>query len=384
VSFKANEAVLAAKVANELMGMILGRNQRQRTDRAGDTLQFFNQEVTRLGADLNRLEADILRFKNENKDTLPDSLDFRRTRQISQQERLVSLEHEEADLRSRRGNLVATYTATGQIANADPLTPEQQTLVDMNRALAEQLSTFSPSSPNIVALRARIASLENGLQSVPSAQADGVKDKKNFSALDVQLSDIDQRLQFIGREKSAIAQNIADLTRSITMTPESETVLNSLERNRLNLQTQYNAAIARRAEALVGEQIEMRSDGGRFSLLEPAIAPESPISPRRRLIVAIGAMSGVGLGLGFIVLLELLNRKIRRPSELAQMLEYQPLATIPHILTASEVRAVNKKRRLAALLFSSAIPVSLIVTHYYLRPLGPAFQALVSGMAASW
>ena len=51
-------------------------HQRQRTDRAGSTLQFFNQEVARLGTQLSTLEADILKFKTENKDTLPESIDL--------------------------------------------------------------------------------------------------------------------------------------------------------------------------------------------------------------------------------------------------------------------------------------------------------------------
>ena len=73
VSFLAGRPDMAAKVANELAAMILDRNQRQRTDRAGSTLRFFNQAVDRLSSDLNRLEADILKFKTQNKDTLPES-----------------------------------------------------------------------------------------------------------------------------------------------------------------------------------------------------------------------------------------------------------------------------------------------------------------------
>ena len=126
---------MAAKVANELAAMILDRNQRQRTDRAGSTLRFFNQAVDRLSSDLNRLEADILKFKTQNKDTLPESLDFRRNQQGSLQERLISLEREETDLRTKRGNLIATYTNAGQFAGAAPVTPEQQMLADLNWAL---------------------------------------------------------------------------------------------------------------------------------------------------------------------------------------------------------------------------------------------------------
>ncbi|MBP1862308.1 GumC family protein [Rhizobium herbae] len=364
VSFLAGKPDMAAKVANELAAMILGRNQRQRTDRAGSTLQFFNQEVARLSSDLNRLEADILKFKTGNRDTLPESLDFRRSQQSRLQERLISLEREESDLHTKRGSLIATYTNAGQLEGAVSLTPEQQILADLNRALAEQLAIFSEASPNITALRSRIASLQNNLLSSPpekSKNENGPPGERSAPfGLNLQLSDIDNRLQAVAVEKTSVAQRIEDLTRSIAGTPASETVLNSLERNRQNIQVQYNAAIARRAEALTGEQIERRSDGGRFSLLEAATPPVSAISPKRTRIVGLGAFAGVGLGLAFVVLLEVLNKTIRRPVELARLLQSQPLATIPNIGTSDKVRFTNPKRRMAAMLAAGLVPISFI------------------------
>lgn len=364
VSFVAGKPDLAAKVANELAAMIVDRNLRQRTDRAGSTLQFFNQKVARLSSDLNRLEADILKFKTENKDTLPESLDFRRSQQSSLQERLISLEREESDLHTKRGNLIAAYTNAGQLVGATPLTPQQQILADLNRALAEQLAIFSETSPNITALRARIASMQDDLLSRSSNEtkngnAPPARQTAPFG-LDLQLSDIDNRLQAVAVEKTSAARGIEDLTRSITGTAASETVLNSLERNRQNIQMQYNAAIARRAEALTGEQIEMRSDGGRFSLLESATPPVRPISPQRTRIVVLGAAAGVGLGLAFIVLLEVLNKTIRRPVELAQLLQSQPLATIPNIRPSNRVRFSSGRRRMAAMIAAGLAPFSFI------------------------
>ncbi|MCA1439195.1 lipopolysaccharide biosynthesis protein [Ensifer sp. IC4062] len=380
VSFEAGEPVLAAKTVNELVAMILRSNQRQRTDRAGDTLRFFDREVARLGSDLNRLETDILKFKSENKDTLPESLDFRRRQQISQQERLILLEREESALRSRRSSLMDAYATGTPSVESGPVTPEQQMLQDLNRALAEQLAIFSEKSPNIIALRARIASLQRGLRSSQATDTSG--GQKALSGLDLQLSDADQRLETISREKASITQNIAELTRSIVATPASETALNSLERNRLNVQTQYNAAIARRAEALIGEQIELRSDGGRLSLLEPAAPPQSPISPHRRRIVAMGGAAGIGLSLALVALLEILNRTVRRPSELAQLLQYQPLATIPHVPTPAELRAASRKRgmarAMAAVLVAAGIPGTLATIHYYYSPLELVFNNFTS------
>lgn len=353
VSFDAREPVLAAAVVNELVTYILGRNVSLRTGRAGDTLQFFDQEVDRLGTDLTRLEGEILKFKNANKDALPDSQDFRRNQQSNQQERLLLLQREESGLRNRRNNLVQMFEATGRVAFAGPVTPEQQTLDELNRSLAEQLGLFSETSPNIAALRARIVSLQKGIQ---SKQASNSKAAGNPgpSGLDVQLADIDDRLRAIDQEKASITENLEELSKSLGATPGNETVLNALERNRANIQIQYNTAVARLAEASTGEQIELRAKGGRFSVVEPAIAPQSPVSPKRLHIAAGGMAGGIGLGLGVIVLLELLNKGIRRPIELTQLFETPPLATIPYILAEGEPRIKGLKIGLTVLLVFGA------------------------------
>jgi len=342
IGFEAGTPALAARVANELATSILRSNQKQRTDRAGDTLEFFNDEVKRLDDDLSRIEADLLKFKNENRDTLPESLEFRRTQQSTLQERLISLEREESDLRTRRSLLVETYMVTGKYPTGEPLTAEQQMLLDLNKALADQLSVFAETSPNIIALRARIAALRGKV--VPKKQEGA--DTKAQSGLDLQLSDVDRRIDAIEKERVQITEKIASLTQSISATPATDIRLNALERTLSNTQTQYNTAIAKRAEASLGQQIEARSDGGRFSLLEAATEPQSPLRSRRRLIVLAGLLAGIALSFAIIALLEMLNKTIRRPVELVQMLQAQPLAVIPFINTPYETRTPPLKRKL--------------------------------------
>lgn len=333
VSFLAAKPDVAAKIANQIAAMILGSNQQQRTDRASSTFQFFNQDVSRLVTELSRLEADILKFKTENRNTLPESLDFRRIQQIALQNRLISLERDEADLRTRRGNLIAGNSDDGLPRASTHQTSEQQTLASLKQALAEQLALFSETSPNIIALRARVADIERSILDMPTT-LDQNGDQRGAAqsgrmGLNVQLSDINNRLATINVEKRDTEAKIDGMTSSIADTPATETALNSLTRNRESMQVQYNAATARRAEASIGEQIELRSDGGRFSLLEAAIPPETRLSPRRTKIFALGAAVGLFIGIAFVIVSELLNKKVRSPAELARVLQYEAYAVVP-------------------------------------------------------
>lgn len=344
VSFDAENSVLAAKVTNEIVGLVLSKNQRERTIRASSTLEFFNQKAAALNQILKQLETEILQFKKDNRESLPESIDFYRSELLSQQDRLASLEREASELRSKRGALVATYTSTDHLPGIElRLTPDQQLLVDLNKALSEQLTVFSDESPIIGAMRTRIAELEKRIRAVRKPVVVDGKAQNVKSApfgLDLQLSEIDQRLEVIAGEKATIDKRVAALRVSVAQAPISEAGLTALLRNRDNVQKQYNAAIAQKAEASTGEQLEIRSDSERFSLLEAAIAPTKATGPKRRLIVAGGGVAGMGLGIGLAVLLELLNRTVRRPQDITNLLQVEPLATIPVISVPA-----GKKRR---------------------------------------
>lgn len=323
ISFLSKSPAQAADVVNDVVELVLERNVRLRTERAADTQRFFNDEVERLSGELAKLDKQILEFKNANKDALPDSLDFRHNQQSNQQERMSMLDREEASLRSRRENLVQIYQQTGRVATG-PASPEQQLLEDLNRALSQQLSIFAEDSPNIVGLRKRIADVQQSIRE----KTDG---KKGTSELDLQLADIDERLQFLTNERASIRKNLDNLAETISATPTNETALNSLVRARDNTQLQYNTAVAKLAEASAGEQIELHAKGGRLAVVERAVPPAEAVGPRRKLIAGLGLFGGAGLGFGFIVLMELLNKTVRRPSELAAIIPGQPFATLPYI-----------------------------------------------------
>ena len=62
------------------------------------------------------------------------------------------------------------------------------------------------------------------------------------------------------------------------------------------------------------------------------------VEPHRTRIVLANVVGGTILGLGFIALLELLNRSIRRPVELNRRLGINAFATIPYIRTRRQIR----------------------------------------------
>ena len=73
-----------------------------RTDRASDTLDFFQGEVERLSAALGEQSKKIADFKTANVTALPDSMDARRAQQEREEQRLLDLQREETALKNQR------------------------------------------------------------------------------------------------------------------------------------------------------------------------------------------------------------------------------------------------------------------------------------------
>lgn len=372
VSFDAPTAEFANKGANELVNLVLEENVKLRTGRANDTLTFFQAEVDRLKGEMERQSDKITKFKTENFEALPDSLTERRNRQIMEQERLIALEREESDLKNQRSTVVWVFERTGRSAAMGALSPEETQLDALQNQLVQQRTIYAAGSPRIRMLESQLAGLQKLVEEQRAKRAVPGADGKAAaptSELELELAPIDARLKFIQDDKATIQQTLDDLSKSIQATPANEQILGALERELANTQTQYNAAVENTGQATVSERIEVLSKGERFSLIEQPNTPTSPTSPNRKLIAAAGMIGGLGAGLAFIVLMEMVNRSIRRPVDLTAKLGLQPFATVPYIRTPGEAR--RKRGIIAAVLvvIAIAIPAGLFAIHTYYEPI---------------
>lgn len=388
VSFRAPDAQQAALVTNELVTLILRENITMRTTVSGQTLEFFVQEVDRLGQEMSRLSARILAFKEENLDALPDSMDFRRAQQAAVQERMVQIERTVETLTERRERLVQLFADTGQLPEATQrqASVEEQQLATLRREYSSAIVVLSTDNPRIAVLRARIDALEAEVAEQQKARlaetdagAGAAADAGQAppSQLDIQLADIDGQLSALDRQRGELENRMIELTETINATPGNAITLEALERDYDNLRTQYNQAVASKARAETGDMIEALSKGQRISLVEQAIAPKEPVSPNRPVLATMGVGGGLAVGLGLVALLELMNRAVRRPSEISARLGISALATVPYIQTRRQVRTRRMVRVAAVLTMLVVLAGGLWVIDSRVMPLDRAVQRLL-------
>jgi uncharacterized protein involved in exopolysaccharide biosynthesis len=371
--FSAREAQIAADVLNEYVTQVLAASVRLRTGQARETLSFFEQEVQRLGDELERRSTRITEFQRDNADALPSDQDFRLQRQSLLQERIAAAERERRELIDTRERTIQIFQ-TGAMPQTN-LTPDQQQLQELQAELSDMLLTFSESSTRVQLLRRRIERLEERIALQAEAGNPALEPLGNDNAepmdpiLALQLAEIDSRIEALDTTLEESERELDSLNAAISRAPLNAIQLQRLEREYQNVQLQFENARNALAQASIGERLEVGGRGQRITLLEPPVVPNRPDSPNRRLIAVGSFGAGIGLALAFFVVMELMNRSVRRPAELVRALGVTPFGVLPSIETARS-RFLRRSYMFAKIgLLVAGVPAALWAVNEFYMPL---------------
>ncbi|MEE4189087.1 MAG: chain length-determining protein [Roseobacter sp.] len=370
IEFTARSGQVAANVVNDYTTIVLEENASFRRERAENTLSFFQQETARLADEIDTQSNLIIAFKNANVDALPEDLSYRQDRQSVLQERLGRLEQERASVTNQRSDMVALFEATGRLDGTEAnLTPEQRRLQELQQQLSEARAIFSETNPRVALLRNQINQLQNTTPDIDLISGqDNSTSESGASIIDVTLAEMDQRLEEIDQEIVRVSEELEKLAIAITATATNSIALERLERDLESIRERSNATLANLNRARMAERVEVNAQGQRVTLIEGAVVPTGPTGPSRKKIAVAGFGGGVLLAIGLFVLFEILNQKLRHPSELQARFDIVPIGVIPYL----QMRREKQRRR--ALLAAGCVVTLLMVgggLHYVHTELMP-------------
>ena len=365
LSFNALSPTVAANVVNEFVTLVLAADAERRLGQAGQTVDFFEQQVKNLDEVLSKQSAQIVAFKNANKDALPEGFEYRLNRQSALQERLNLNIRELASLRDQKVRLEALGSPE---TPTSAISPVRQQLAAARANLSGMVASLSETNPRVVAARARIEALEQRVAGNTPTDANEQGDGAG-TILDLQLAEIGSSIKFLEEEMERTEAELSEIKDAIERTPPIAIRLEELERAYQNTQARYSEAVNARSTAQTGEIIETSAKGERITPIEQAVPPNGPTSPNRRLIAGGGMFAGGALAVAFFVLTELLTRTIRRPIDLMRGLGVQPLVTIPYIELPAERRKRTVMVALVVVLIIAAIAAGLWAVHTQYLPL---------------
>jgi uncharacterized protein involved in exopolysaccharide biosynthesis len=385
ISFEGRSPKIVASVVNEYVTLVLQENSRFRVSRAENTLEFFEQEVERLDSELTQRSVEIVRFKSENARALPQDQAYRLGRQNLLQERLDRLERESDVIVQQRENVESNFDASRNSIVPARSAYEEQLII--GKAELERLrEDYTGNNPRVIRLKDQIDRLEaivaaGNSASSPDDEAEVATQKQ--ALLDAARADADSKIAVLQAQIKSTRAELEELKRNISGSASNALQLAELERDYEIIRTRYSSAVSNLNSARMGERIEATAQGQRINVIENANVPQVPSGPDRLLIAAMGILSGTGLAVGYFVLLEALNRSIRRPAELMERFDIKPIVTIPYMESETTKFLRRGLQLTATLAVLVGVPLALWYIDTYYLPLEVIVQKSLAKIGLS-
>jgi uncharacterized protein involved in exopolysaccharide biosynthesis len=136
-----------------------------------------------------------------------------------------------------------------------------------------------------------------------------------------------------------------------------------------SLQKNLDAASAKLSAARLGENLEKDQQSEKLEIIEQPTVPQEPFKPNRLKVLAMAFAAALFGGAGLAFLVELLDKGIRRSSDLLAVVDGHLIVSLPYIATATETRA--RRRRVFVFLGTFALVVTglLVIAYLFLPPL---------------
>ena len=150
----------------------------------------------------------------------------------------------------------------------------------------------------------------------PQYQSQFSENQSLREKLDVEMKKIVAGIQSSTRQSSQreaeIRKAMAAQRARVLDLKENRNELTVLKRNVESAERAYDTAMQR----YVVSQVDSRASQTNVTVLNPAVVPRKPSSPRVGLNIALSVVVGMMLGIGIVVLMELFDRRVRSRSDL--------------------------------------------------------------------
>ena len=431
LSFDYPDAGTAQRVTNELVSLYLSENARTRQEKASETTAFLTGEADRLQRSITELDRQLSDLKAQYQGSLPEQLNYNLGIIQRAEEEMRALDIRMQSLTQRQIFLES------ELLQIDPSNPEAVPVAgqsDQLRALRSQFVALSgrygAEHPDVIRLRRELDALEQdqngGLASTSDLNAeqdrlradlaslqqrysadhpDVLKAKRQLASVEAQLSEARAKPKSAGRkqyrnENPAFARMKADLQATkaeldasakqrdqllaqISETEQKVMKTPLVERDYLRLQRDYEASVRdfkeikdKQKAAELGEALETERKGERFTLIEPAQAPDQPIKPNRLAILALGFLLACASGVGLAILAEAADSAIYGVRQVVAITGVSPLVLVPFIKTRTDIRREQRERLIFLGATASILLAAVTFIHFKVVPLDTVWATL--------
>ncbi|MEW5804524.1 MAG: polysaccharide biosynthesis tyrosine autokinase [bacterium] len=318
IGFLAHDPALASRVVNTLADQYIQHNLKLKYEASMDASQWLNQNVGELKRKMESSEEALHSYKDENKIvSLEEKQDI-----IVQ--KLSEINSAVTDAKTKRIRLETLYNQARKFRNNEemleslPSVMNNQLILELKKDYIALLAEYTRESkqygykhPHIIKINSQLKSLKERIDSEVSKIVNSIKTEYEIAAAQEKvLVDAlnEQKEEALELNKKAIKYNV-------------------LKRDAESNQQMFEVVLNRLKETDLTRGLK----NSNIRIIDRAEVPDSPIKPKKKLNLLLGAIVGLFAGVGLSFFFEYLDNTIKTPEDLKRYLGLPFLGPVPHL-----------------------------------------------------
>lgn len=308
IGMQASSRQRATDFINTLVALYNKDANDEKNEIAEKTGEFIDKRIQLIGEELGSTENELADFKqrsgltNLSKDAelaLQENSEYNKARvNNSTQIRLVEFLRDYIDNPQFGEDVIPSNVGLEDKTLTNVINAYNTKIIERKRLLR----TSSEENPAIANLDVSIEATRRNVRTTVASVLEGLLITKK--QLDEQAQKFENR---------------------ISSAPQQEKELVSISRQREIKATLYTILLQKREE----NAITLASTANNSRIVEEALASSKPVSPRKKIIMLIALVLGVGVPFGLIYLIDLLKYKIENSEDIRKITDVPILAELP-------------------------------------------------------
>jgi succinoglycan biosynthesis transport protein ExoP len=310
ISFKGADPQFVAAIANAFADEYQKISIQLKVEPMKKAASYFNEQTKLLRDNVEQAQSRLSKYQQEHGIVSVDNrLDVESNRLNDLSAQLVMAQGQQMEASSRQRMAQGAGGADSPDVASNPLIQNLRLgLGNAEAKLAEISQRLDKNHPQYQSAKAEVDKLRNDLQ----AQLKSASNSVGNSAQIFQQREASIRTALLAQKNKVLELN------------RTRDEMGVLAKDVESAQRAFDVTSQRFSQT----KIEGQSDQSDISVLNPAVAPIEPSSPRIVLNVLASIFAGVVLGLGLALLAEVTNRHIRSEADLVEALDAPTLGMI--------------------------------------------------------
>jgi succinoglycan biosynthesis transport protein ExoP len=395
VGFSYRDKYIAQRVCQDLISRFMNAGTEQSLGTLEAANNFLNDQTEQAKRTLDQIERKLAEYRSKNAGRLPEELQTNLSQMNVLESRASTLSEAttrnaaqrmmlDSELRIARDRL--TSLKPGNVVQNQKVAELDKEIDQLQNTIASMRDQFTDDYPDVQAARDRLASLKK-------QRDEAAKEKPEKTDASAEPPDNPmlnkERLDAQGAVEQIQAQIKANTLEAATIKQQMSAVngaLGSYE-NRISggrtgdkdygdllqdreiAEKQYYDFEAKRQKTATALDLERRKQGETLELLDSASLPSEPKSPKRTIIIPLGAVGGLVIGLILVGFREVKDTSLKNLKDARLYTQLPILGSIP--LLENDVVVQRRKQVMWVSWATGAVLglaiVGASIAHYYLN-----------------